>query len=242
MMQHAPFPPSSAERWMSCPGSFQAEQQAGPRPSSGLADEGTIAHGIFAEALRRNLSPYRLTDDVSFAAPLHLAWLHAIQLIAGQRFLVEQRLNPLPGLPELWGTADTVTFDRHDRVRLIFDLKFGRGVVIEANAIQLAIYALLAAQQFGAAPEGVTAAIIQPRGFHIAGPVRLHHHTPAALDILLRALQAAVTAAEQSDAPRVAGTWCRFCAAAKTCPARHRMTPQQQSITTSSWLIGAMRS
>src|SRR5271169_4932057 len=127
-MDHAPFPPSSADRWMSCPGSFQAEQQTGPRPTSDLADEGTVAHGIFAAALRHSLSPYRLIDDVSFAAPLHLAWLHAIQLIAGRRFLVEQRLKPLPGLAEVWGTADAVVFDRHDRVRLILDLKFGRGV------------------------------------------------------------------------------------------------------------------
>jgi hypothetical protein len=241
-MDHAPLSPSSAERWMSCPGSFQAEQDAGPRPSSTLADEGTVAHGIFATALRRNISPYRLTDDVSFAVPLHLAWLYAVQLIAGQRFLVEQRLKPLPGLSEIWGTADTVVFDRYNRVRLILDLKFGRGVIVEAGAIQLAIYALLAAQQYGAAPDGVTAGILQPRAFHAAGPVRLHHHTPAALNALLRVLQGAVTAAGQSDAPRIAGPWCRFCAAAKTCPARHRILPQQRSIAVSSWHVGAARS
>jgi hypothetical protein len=241
-MDHAPFPPSSVERWMGCPGSFQAEQQAGPRPTSDLADEGTTAHGIFARALRRNISPYRLTDDVSFAAPLHQAWLHAIQLIAGRRFLVEQRLQPLPGLADIWGTADVVIFDRHARVGLILDLKFGRGVIVEADAPQLAIYALLAAQQFGAAPDGVTAGILQPRGFHTAGPVRLHHHNPGALSALLHALQAAVMAAGQLAAPRIAGPWCRFCAAAGSCPARHRTLPRQQSITTSAWLVGAVRS
>jgi hypothetical protein len=227
---------------MRCPGSFQAEQQAGPRPSSDVADEGTTAHGIFAEALRRGLSPYRLTNDVGFAAPLHLAWLHATRLIAGRRFLVEQRLDPLPGLRDLWGSVDLVMFDQHDRVRAILDLKFGRGVIVEADAVQLAIYALLSAQQFGAAPDGVTAVILQPRGFHIAGPLRSHHHAPAALDSLLSALRAAITAANQIDGPRIAGPWCHFCAAASNCPTRHRMTPWQQSIATSAWLVGAVRS
>jgi hypothetical protein len=152
-----------------------------------------------------------------------------------------QRLKPLPGLADIWGTTDTVVFDRRSHVRLILDLKFGRGVIVEADAVQLAIYALLAAQQFGAAPDGVTAVVIQPRGFHTAGPVRLHHHVPAALNALLSALQAAITAAGQSGAPRIAGPWCRFCTAAGNCPARHRMLPQQQSIATSAWLVGAVR-
>ena len=90
---------------MSCPGSFQAEQQAGPRPTSIYAEEGTNAHAIFAEALLRNISPYQLTEDSYIAKPLHEAWLAAKQLIAGRRFLVEQRLDPLPGMPDMWGTA-----------------------------------------------------------------------------------------------------------------------------------------
>jgi DNA polymerase I len=221
---HAPFSPSSAERWIGCPGSIQAEQAAGPSPPSAWADEGTAAHAIFADALRRNVSPYQLTTDPDFAAPLYQAWLWATELIAGRRFLIEQRLTPVPELPDLWGTADVVVFDEHDRVALVLDLKFGRGVLVEADAVQLAIYGLLAVEQFGVAPEGTATVILQPRAMHPAGPVRQHLHSPAALNALRSTLRAAVLAAGDPGAPRIAGPWCRFCAAAEDCPVRLQAT------------------
>ena len=224
-MQHAPFAPSAADRWMSCPGSFQAEQGL-PRLTSLYAEEGTTAHGIFAKALRHDVSPYRLIQDQDLARPLHEAWLAARQLIAGRRFLVEQRLEPLPGLPDVWGTCDVVVFDRHGWVVMIIDLKFGAGVVVEPEAGQLLIYALLAAQQFGGSPAGVTVVVVQPRALHSAGPVRDHHYTTGALSGFLGQLQAGLMAALRPEAPRVSGLWCRFCAARHSCPARHHNLPQ----------------
>jgi Protein of unknown function (DUF2800) len=226
MNAHAPFSPSGSERWMNCPGSFRAEQEAGPRPTSMYAEEGTGAHTIFAEALRRNISPYRLMTDTYIAKPLHEAWLAAKQLIAGRHFLVEQRLPPLPGMPDLWGTADIIVFDHHGHVVMVIDLKFGSGVVVEPDSVQLAIYALLAAQQYGGSPAGITTVILQPRALHAAGPVRQHLHVPAALDALLCALQAGMGAARITEAARVSGLWCRFCAAAHRCSERHHNLPQ----------------
>lgn len=214
---------------MSCPGSFKAEQAAGPRTTSIYAEEGTTAHGVFAAALLRDTSPYQLTDNSYMAKPLHECWLAAKQLIAGRRFLVEQRLKPMPVLLDLWGTADVVVFDQHGHVVMLIDLKFGAGVVIEPTTIQLAIYALLAAQQFGGSPAGITAVILQPRALHEAGPVRQHHHTIAELK---RTLQVVLDCADEAllpDAPRISGPWCKFCAAKNTCTERHRAFPPGKS-------------
>jgi hypothetical protein len=235
MSEHAPFAPSAAERWLACPGSWAAERAAGPRTGSMYADEGSAAHALFADALRSNVSPYSLTADSYIAKPLHEAWLAAKQLIAGRRFLVERRLPAMPGMPDLWGTADVIVFDRFGRVVMVIDLKFGSGVIVEPDAAQLLIYALLAAQQYGGSPDGITAAILQPRALHEMGPVRTHHHTTDALSEGWRQVQAGLLAAQEPDAPRSSGLHCRFCAVKYSCPVRHHSLPQ---VSHSPWHQG----
>jgi hypothetical protein len=228
MSEHAPFAPSAAERWLRCPGSFLAELGIA-RPTSLYAEEGTTAHAVFAQALLRNVSPYQLTEDSMMARPLYEAWLATKQLIAGHRFLVERKFEPMPGLPDLWGTADVIVFDRNGYVVMVIDLKFGSGVVVEPDTVQLRIYALLAAQQFGGSPAGITMVIVQPRALHSAGPVREHHYSVDALSAFLSEVQRGVWAALQPEAPRVSGLWCRFCAAKHRCPVRHHNLPQTTS-------------
>jgi DNA polymerase len=222
---HAPLAPSSAHRWIACPGSVLAERLAPPSPVSAFAEEGTEAHRIFAECLLNSVPVASLTKDSALIDPLRHALFLAADVVAGRPFLVEQKLEPLPGLPKIWGTADVIIFDQHGRVVAIVDLKFGAGIAIEANAIQLQIYALLAAQQYGASPDGITVHIIQPRREHIRGPHRPHHLTTGDLHQLVDHLTTAVQASEEPNAPRIAGSWCRFCAAAATCP-EYRNRPQ----------------
>jgi DNA polymerase bacteriophage-type len=214
---HAPLAPSVASRWMHCPGSVAAEKAVPTPPVSGFAAEGTEAHRIFAQSLEQGVAPAVLTDDLALAAPLAVAVEHARSCIAGRAVLLEHRLPPLPDLPQVWGTADCLAFDQ-DRVNGVLDLKFGTGVVVEADTLQLGIYALLAARHFGIATTGITATILQPRIGHQDGPVRSYHYTPEELEQLEQTIRAAVVATEQPDAPRHAGEWCRFCNAAGTCP------------------------
>jgi DNA polymerase len=214
---HAPLAPSAASKWMHCPGSVQAEKEAPPQPPSGFAAEGTRAHEIFAECLEQGLAPAALTDDLAVSAPLSVAVEQARNVIDGRPVLLEYRLPPLPDLPQVWGTADCVTFDPN-LVDGVIDLKFGAGVTVEPDTLQLGIYALLAAHYFGMAETGIVATILQPRVGHQDGPVRSYHYTPEALDQLEQEVRAAVAATEQPDAPLHAGEWCRFCTASGTCP------------------------
>jgi DNA polymerase bacteriophage-type len=229
---HAPLAPSAAERWMNCPGSVLAEQLVErPEVESPFAIEGTEAHKIFAACLERGRDPAELTDDIYIIGPLRHALAITRDIIAGRKFKVEIRLPALPGIAKVWGTADVVVFDDYDRVVAIVDLKFGAVVQIEPNAIQVQIYGLLAAQQYGCPPDGLELHIVQPRGQHVRGPHRVHHISTTDLDRLFARLQDVVPVTEDPAAPRIAGEHCRFCAARLDCAearaARSRSGPTQ---------------
>jgi hypothetical protein len=191
---------------------------AGPEPESSFAKEGTDAHRIFATCLEQRGSPSDYTDDVYLAGHLNRALEIARRIIAGRPFKVEIRLDPIPELEKVWGTADVLVFDEDDTVADVIDLKFGVSVMVEPSAVQLRIYALLAAQKYSCSYEGIRLHIVQPRGEHPLGPHRTHLITPDKLDDLLVALEKAVEATEDPEAPRVGGAWCRFCAAKSDCP------------------------
>jgi DNA polymerase len=223
---HAPLAPSSADRWMHCPGSIAAEALAGPQPEQSFTTEGNEAHKVFAACLERDRDPAEMIGDPRVLPFMQHALLIARDVIAGRRFKVEVRLDSLPGLAKVWGTADVLVFDQHDRIVDVLDLKFGAGVPVEPDAIQVRIYALLAAQMYGCPLEGIDLHIVQPRRAHTAGPHRTHHVSTHDLDCLFARLQEAVGAVENPAAPRVAGDWCQFCSARPGCPeARSRPRP-----------------
>ena len=56
MSAHAPLAPSSAKRWMSCPGSVTGDARRPEPPSSSFADEGTHAHELFARCLLQGVA------------------------------------------------------------------------------------------------------------------------------------------------------------------------------------------
>ena len=214
---HAPLPPSSAERWLNCPGSVLAEQlveraevNRPTRPKGRSASD-------FALCLEHDRDPAELTDNPFMVAPLRHALAITRDIIAGRRFKVETRLPALPGIAKVWGTCDVLILDHHDCVVAIVDLKFGSAVTVEPDALQVQIYALLAAQKYGCPPDGVDLHIVQPRRQHVRGPHRAHRISTAELDALFVRLQDVVPATEDPATPRTAGDWCRFCLARPTC-------------------------
>jgi hypothetical protein len=184
---------------------------------SAYAEEGTLAHEIFARCLLTGASVTDLLEDCAMIAPLQRAVEAARSIIGSAPVLIEQLLPPLPHLPDIWGTGDVVVFDSAHRARGVIDLKFGVGVAVEAHAIQLAIYGVLAAHQFGVSPHGLTAWVIQPRCPHPQGQVRSHHYVKADLIRMVEELGIATADTERPNAPRYAGAWCRFCPARPDC-------------------------
>jgi hypothetical protein len=216
-MQHAPLAPSAASRWIPCPGSIAASRDAPSERPSSFADAGTRAHAVFAECLVTGAAVADLLEDTSMQLPLQSAVNWARNIIGRRPVLIEQRLSPLPGLLDIWGTTDVCIFNPAQLAEGIIDLKYGVGVPVEAHAIQLAIYAALAGCHFGVSSHGITVWIIQPRCPHPAGPVRSYTYTPEDLARIGQELRLAAAATRQPNALRRAGRWCRFCPARPVC-------------------------
>jgi hypothetical protein len=194
--EHAPLAPSAASRWINCPGSIKAISEAPPELSSSYAEEGTLAHSVFAQCLLEGRHAASVVDDPEFIAPLQDALDHARRIIDGRPVLIEQRLPPMPGIPDLWGTVDVAIFDPDLRLSDVIDLKFGANILVEADTVQTGIYGLLGVRRFGLSAAGLTTWIIQPRCFHPHGSVRSHHYDVPALRALLETVHAATAATQ----------------------------------------------
>lgn len=176
MAGHAKLSPSSAERWMTCPGSV-ALSEGYADSSSAAADEGTAAHElaerILLGAKGDELVGLRAQNGIEWTAEMLqdvLRYTQSVQALAGavgDALMVEQRLpiSEWTGEAGAHGTADAVILAGTELI--VADLKFGRGVVVDADENkQLRIYALAALREFefvGGPFETVRIIISQPR-------------------------------------------------------------------------------
>jgi hypothetical protein len=164
-MAHAKLSPSSAERWMSCPGSVVLSEGM-PEQTSKFAEEGTKAHGIAEAILREGLKFIDCEKDMLDYVNIYVDY---VQSLAG-KLHVEQRvkINDV-----VYGTADAVVWQENEKHLHIIDLKYGAGVAVEiVNNLQLQIYALATLLTFKYPAEQVTATIVQPRCPHSDGFIR----------------------------------------------------------------------
>lgn len=237
---HASLGPSSAKRWMTCPGSVAAIAAAPVEdlPSEAAA-EGTAAHALAEILLRERIelkgqgrllkgwnAEYGEKYDanelragvMSYVDKVSDAW----EELGGRkhaRLLLERRVFVIDGV---YGTADAVIMSDKG-VLHVLDLKFGRGVRVEAEGNpQLRCYALGALQDAELEQDirEVRMTIVQPRhkdGGHISTAVM----TAEALHAWGAELEAAADATRAEGAPRVPSEdGCRFCPAAPWCPER----------------------
>jgi hypothetical protein len=223
MTAHAALPPSAIARWSACPGSAAAERGI-ERLETAYSREGTWAHGVYAAALVSGWSPRVIVPNAAsdLLEALEIAIAATRAIIRGRPFLVEQRLPALLGEPDVWGTSDVVVLDYADRASAIVDLKFGRGVLVEANTPQLATYGVLSVAKYCLSRQGLDTWIVQPRAEHSDGITRQHHYTAGDLTLFEQWMRRAAEATRQPVAPRHAGPHCRFCAVRGECETRIR--------------------
>lgn len=228
--KHAVLPPSSAFRWTNCTPSALINAKEGGGESSDAAKEGTAAHALAEHKVKRLLkvrsrrprSDYD-SDEMEECTDSYASF--AMELIEQAKeqcpdpvVLVEHELDLSAYIPEGFGTADLLI--AADGVLTIVDLKYGKGILVEAeNNPQMMIYALGAMELFKGLYQFETVIM------HIYQPRREHYSSwmiPAvqlvkwAEDVLIPRAKLAF----EGGGEFAAGDWCVFCSNAPVCRAR----------------------
>ncbi len=235
--KHSEFSPSSAKRWMTCPGSIRLARTAPPQIESKYAREGTDAHECLEFIVKRYGALDLAKSEALAKYPVEMvdhALTAAFRLFSPDlrpsqtaKLLIETRVVLKSITHRMYGTLDYAWLD-HWGTLTIADYKYGAGVEVlpveegKPNP-QLMIYALGLAAKYHFDFESVKLAIIQPRIWREDGDCLTAATLPikALKDFELELFEA-VKAANFADAPLVAGEHCRWCPAAATCPENSR--------------------
>lgn len=185
MAEHAVLSPSSAHRWMRCPGSVRLTADLSEPEASPYALEGTMAHElcaveasfafglISAQEYDDGIDAWRESTPDEYQEDMHR---HAASYVAllgtlagghdGAEVMIEKRVRT--GVDSCWGTADAIIVS--DESVHVVDYKYGKGVRVNAPGNeQLRLYALGSLNGFGRdSATRVSMTIYQPRLDHVS--------------------------------------------------------------------------
>lgn len=231
---HALLGASKAHIYLNCtPSARYAERY--PDTGSVYAAEGTAAHALAEVRLGEALdtlgipcewshtaadtdNEYYGPDMEDYVAEYVTQVLEHISALESPHVMLEQRLDFSDYVPSGYGTGDVVILS--DRTLEIIDLKYGKGVAVEADHNpQLMLYGLGAYLTYGQiyGIDTVRVTIAQPRLDALST-----YELPA--DELLRWAEETVRPLAQQawdgTGEFTAGDWCRFCTGRTDCKAR----------------------
>ena len=237
---HAKLSASGSEKWMTCTPSMRMEEQY-PDTQTDFSREGTFAHDVFENMLKYELGmisskEYKakrkeqeqhefwsneLLDHVLDAHTRALERVNAAKKRCKDPvFMIEQRLDFSPWVPEGFGTGDLVIIT--DDLVEVLDLKYGKGIYVDGeNNSQMRLYALGAYNQFGMLYDinRVRTLVLQPRLSNYTGEELAIEEL---LDWAENKVAPAAKLAWNGEGELVAGDHCvdGFCRARFTCPKR----------------------
>lgn len=231
MVAHAKLSASGSERWLRCPGSVRAEEGIVERLSS-FAAEGTAAHELAELCLisERSATSYLhstlkesgwvVTEEMTMYVQEYVDYVGSV---IGTKY-IEQQVDFSEWVPDGFGTSDAIVIDQDTNTMHIIDLKYGKGIRVDAdNNSQAKLYALGALSDFGFFYniDRIVCHIHQPRLDHVSvWEVRKDHLLSWAEYVRERA-----GLCELPDAPRVVGEkQCTWCKAKATCKELMRLT------------------
>lgn len=251
-MGHARLSPSSAERWMTCPGSVEFCKGI-PDEGSVYAQDGTNAHELLNHCITNGVSPMTLVntqrmepesgtiytvtqemaDAVNVAFNLINQRYQANINAGGTVFNVHSEIKVFPvrlGRFDIEGTCDI--FIETDTYYENIDYKHGAGVVVEiVGNRQLQIYGIGALDTLGLdGDKPLVTTIVQPRAEHRDGAIRSVIYQPEDVAVFTQEL---IDGAARTDLPNaefcVSEEGCRFCRGKATCTtfANHNLKAAQ---------------
>ena len=218
--------PSAAHRWLHCTASprFLAEHEAElPKRDTEWSTEGTQAHEVAEKMLLGH--PWSCDPVMAEHVTGYVERVKANLATArgGATLHVETKV-PLFYMPEREGRIDTAIKDVSDAVLIVRDLKYGEGVMVEAeNNEQQAIYAesFIRDQWPDMPADGLVRIVIdQPRARE-GETVKAWLLTRSELGLFCSRIGAvARKIIADEDTQFAPGSACRFCEAKGICPAR----------------------
>jgi len=238
MTSHALLSASGAERWMACTPSPRAEESVSEE-SSEFAKEGTFAHGLaelklslhlgeigkkeYNKRLKEQKTNEFYSEELEKYVDVYVDL--AIEKINEARartkdalILLEERLDYSPWVKEGFGTGDLVLIS--DDVLEIVDLKFGKGIKVEAqDNSQMKLYSLGAINDFGFLYDikTIKMTICQPRLDHVSTDELVADDLLNWADNIVRPL---ADLAYEGKGEFKSGDHCRFCRIRYTCRQR----------------------
>ena len=230
MGRHALLSASSSKRWLNCTPSARLEEQFTKDTGSVYAEEGTAAHALAEHKLkrllkrrsRRPVSDYDC-DDMEECTDEYVAYAmeqieRAKQSCKDPVVLIEQHLDYSAYVPEGFGTGDLVIVA--DGSLTVIDLKYGKGVAVEAEwNPQMMLYGLGALELFDAIYDidTVRMTIYQPR---LESVSTWEISVGDLMEWVEKELKPKAQLAIHGEGEFHCGSWCRFCKAKNTCRAR----------------------
>ena len=229
MRPHALLTASGSKRWLSCTPSARLEATFAEKETTAAA-EGTAAHALAEYKVKRALRYFckrpvsefedevmdMATDD--YAAFILEAMAEMRKAGAEPTVMIETRLDFSDWVPDGFGTGDCIIIGG-DTLHIV-DLKYGAGVLVEAEGnSQMMLYALGALQQFGCLYDvkKILMTIFQPRRENISTAEVSVEMLMEWADNFVRPKAKMAFAGEGEYLP---GDWCLFCRAADKCRAR----------------------
>lgn len=226
---HFPLAPSSAARWVACPGSVAlCGQYPGEDTPQSLG--GTAAHWVAGEVFEGrmpavgSLAPneVEVTDEMLDAAEMYVDEVRAVASTGGR--LEIEKTMPIKSIhSDNGGTPDAWYHDKGNIT--VWDFKYGHGYVSAYENWQLidyvaGIFDILDVNGANDQFFTVTMKVVQPRNYHKEGPIRAW--TVKAVDLrahfnILRG--AAEKAWMRADAKCLPNDECKHCSARHVCEA-----------------------
>lgn len=237
---HSVIGPSSADRWLHCPGSVRLGEKLKERfgdRSSPFAEEGTAAHALAELKLRKEIKEI---NDFAFCATrkdlmdskpdmdwkklewatdvyvdtVMTAYYEAKRACPDAMLVIEQRYDMSPWAKGCFGTGDATIVS--DDILHVFDYKNGSGVpVVADNNPQARLYGLGAVNAYSVLYDFkiVRNTIVQPN----LGSITTEDLSLQDLLDWGESIREPARKAWEGVQEFEVGDWCRFCAARALC-------------------------